>query len=314
MWPRWWSPTTSAPGRSSSPRPSSTRPSPTRPSPRPAPWLTLVDAAGLARLSSLRLTLSVNGEVRQDASAADMIVAPAQALTLLSRFQPLAPGDLLLTGTPGGTALKAPAKAVETLAGPAAARRQVAAVLPPAGRQPPLPARRRRHHRQHRHRRTGSSISAPSAPPSSGRRHDHRARGPAAAGVDLPAAAGRRPRLAGRHRHPVDPGPGRLRLLPDLDLRRPGRHGDPDRQRPGQPGGAAAGRGHPVRSQHLDALRRDPGRAGGRDRRPGQSRPRRRADRRADPPHRVTDPRRGRPGAGPAALGASRSPWPGRPG
>jgi 2-keto-4-pentenoate hydratase/2-oxohepta-3-ene-1,7-dioic acid hydratase in catechol pathway len=88
------------------------------------PWLTLVDAAGLARLGSLRLTLSVNGEVRQDAYAADMIVRPAQALTLLSRFQPLAPGDLLLTGTPGGTALKAPAKAADKLAG----------LLPPAAR------------------------------------------------------------------------------------------------------------------------------------------------------------------------------------
>src|SRR5215470_11077238 len=59
------------------------------------PWLTLVDAADLARLGSLRLTLSVNGEVRQDSTAADMIVRPAQALTLLSRFQPMAPGDLL---------------------------------------------------------------------------------------------------------------------------------------------------------------------------------------------------------------------------
>ena len=88
------------------------------------PWLTLVAAADLAQLSSLRLTLSVNGEMRQDAFAADMIVAPAQALTLLSRFQPLAPGDLLLTGTPGGTALKAPAKAVAALAG----------LLPPATR------------------------------------------------------------------------------------------------------------------------------------------------------------------------------------
>ena len=60
------------------------------------PWLTLVDAADLARLGSLRLTLRVNDEVRQDSTMADMIVRPAQALTWLSRFQPMAPGDLLL--------------------------------------------------------------------------------------------------------------------------------------------------------------------------------------------------------------------------
>jgi 2-keto-4-pentenoate hydratase/2-oxohepta-3-ene-1,7-dioic acid hydratase in catechol pathway len=88
------------------------------------PWLTLVDAADLARLGSLRLTLSVNGQVRQDSAAADMIVRPAQALTLLSRFQPLAPGDLLLTGTPGGTALQAPPKIAGLVAG----------LLPPATR------------------------------------------------------------------------------------------------------------------------------------------------------------------------------------
>jgi 2-keto-4-pentenoate hydratase/2-oxohepta-3-ene-1,7-dioic acid hydratase in catechol pathway len=88
------------------------------------PWLTLVDAADLNRLDTLRLTLSVNGQVRQDNPVADMIVRPARALTLLSRFQPLAAGDLLLTGTPGGTALKAPPKPVEKLA----------ALLPPATR------------------------------------------------------------------------------------------------------------------------------------------------------------------------------------
>jgi 2-keto-4-pentenoate hydratase/2-oxohepta-3-ene-1,7-dioic acid hydratase in catechol pathway len=81
------------------------------------PWLTLVNAADLARLDSLRLTLSVNGQVRQDSTVADMIVRPAEALTLLSRFQPLAPGDLLLTGTPGGTALRAPGKVAGMLAG-----------------------------------------------------------------------------------------------------------------------------------------------------------------------------------------------------
>ena len=86
------------------------------------PWLTLVDAADLALLDTVRLTLAVNDEVRQDSTAADMITRPAAALTLLSRFQPLSAGDLVLTGTPGGTALTAPPKVVERLVG----------LLPPA--------------------------------------------------------------------------------------------------------------------------------------------------------------------------------------
>ncbi|GAA0959640.1 fumarylacetoacetate hydrolase family protein [Streptomyces rhizosphaericus] len=86
------------------------------------PFLTLLDGAELSALERLRLTLSVNGEVRQNSTVADMIVKPARALTLLARFQALDPGDLLLTGTPGGTALKAPRPLVE----------KIGALLPPA--------------------------------------------------------------------------------------------------------------------------------------------------------------------------------------
>jgi len=86
------------------------------------PYLALLEPEDFARLIDLRLRLNVNGVPRQDRTLADMIVRPAQALTLLARFQTLAPGDLLLTGTPGGTALKAPPKPVE----------KIAALLPPA--------------------------------------------------------------------------------------------------------------------------------------------------------------------------------------
>ncbi|MFF3405217.1 fumarylacetoacetate hydrolase family protein [Streptomyces sp. NPDC002742] len=86
------------------------------------PYLALLEPEDFAHLSNLRLRLSVNGEPRQDRTLADMIVRPAQALTLLARFQTLDPGDLLLTGTPGGTALKAPPKPVE----------KIGALLPPA--------------------------------------------------------------------------------------------------------------------------------------------------------------------------------------
>ena len=79
------------------------------------PALVLPDADELKRFTDLRLTLSVNGEVRQDRTVADMIYQPVQALRALTRFQRLDPGDLLLTGTPVGTALSAPPKPVEIL-------------------------------------------------------------------------------------------------------------------------------------------------------------------------------------------------------
>jgi len=81
------------------------------------PRLVLLDSAELARFTDLRLQTWVNGELRQDHTATDMITGPAAALNILTGFQPLSPGDLLLTGTPGGTALKAPPKPAQILAG-----------------------------------------------------------------------------------------------------------------------------------------------------------------------------------------------------
>ena len=80
------------------------------------PHLVLLDAADFGRLSELQLRLSVNAQLRQDHTADDMITRPAEALTLLARFQMLDPGDLILTGTPGGTALHAPPGVVTKIA------------------------------------------------------------------------------------------------------------------------------------------------------------------------------------------------------
>jgi 2-keto-4-pentenoate hydratase/2-oxohepta-3-ene-1,7-dioic acid hydratase in catechol pathway len=79
------------------------------------PRLVLLDADDFTRLPGLRLRLWVNGELRQNGTTADVITRPAAALSLLARFQRLDPGDLVLTGTPGGTALQAPPAVVAKL-------------------------------------------------------------------------------------------------------------------------------------------------------------------------------------------------------
>jgi 2-keto-4-pentenoate hydratase/2-oxohepta-3-ene-1,7-dioic acid hydratase in catechol pathway len=81
------------------------------------PALVLLDDDELKRFGDLRLRLWVNGDPRQDAVVDDdMIYSPLVALQALSRFQRLDAGDLLLTGTPAGTALSAPPKPVEIIA------------------------------------------------------------------------------------------------------------------------------------------------------------------------------------------------------
>jgi len=81
------------------------------------PSLVMLDEDELKRFGDLRLRLWVNGQLRQDSAVeGDMLYSPLQALQALSRFQRLDPGDLLLTGTPKGTALSAPPKPVEVIA------------------------------------------------------------------------------------------------------------------------------------------------------------------------------------------------------
>jgi 2-keto-4-pentenoate hydratase/2-oxohepta-3-ene-1,7-dioic acid hydratase in catechol pathway len=80
------------------------------------PALVLLDADELKRFGDLRLQLRVNGEVRQNMVVeGDMIYRPLQALQALTRFQRLDAGDLVMTGTPAGTALSAPAKPIEII-------------------------------------------------------------------------------------------------------------------------------------------------------------------------------------------------------
>jgi 2-keto-4-pentenoate hydratase/2-oxohepta-3-ene-1,7-dioic acid hydratase in catechol pathway len=87
------------------------------------PALILVDSDELKRFGDLRLRLRVNGDVRQDAFVdGDMIYEPVRALQALTRFQRLDAGDLVMTGTPVGTALSAPPKPVEV----------IGSLLPPA--------------------------------------------------------------------------------------------------------------------------------------------------------------------------------------
>lgn len=74
------------------------------------PWLTLVDPEEVARLGDIEMRLDVNGETRQQTLCADLSYKPAETLSELSEIQDLGPGDLVVTGTPGGTAVKAPGK------------------------------------------------------------------------------------------------------------------------------------------------------------------------------------------------------------
>lgn len=69
---------------------------------RSAPVGPLVPAAEIGHPARGRIALAVNGAVRQEGDLAQMIWKLPEMVAHLSRFFVLAPGDVILTGTPAG--------------------------------------------------------------------------------------------------------------------------------------------------------------------------------------------------------------------
>lgn len=67
------------------------------------PYLVTPDEVGA--LDNLKLSTRVNGEVRQAATLNDLIFGVPELIAYISAFTPLAPGDVIVTGTPSGVGL-----------------------------------------------------------------------------------------------------------------------------------------------------------------------------------------------------------------
>jgi len=64
------------------------------------PWL--VDAADVPEPGALALSTRVNGKLVQHGNTRDLVTGIAELIEYLSSFMTLAPGDVILTGTPEG--------------------------------------------------------------------------------------------------------------------------------------------------------------------------------------------------------------------
>jgi len=62
----------------------------------------IVTADELGDWSTLRLSTTLNGQVMQDATTADMLFSPARLLAFLTDLITLEPGDVVTTGSPAG--------------------------------------------------------------------------------------------------------------------------------------------------------------------------------------------------------------------
>lgn len=66
------------------------------------PWLATPDE--LDPIAGARVTMEVDGMLRQDGTTADLLFGVAQMISRLSHQRPLAPGTVIATGTPAGVA------------------------------------------------------------------------------------------------------------------------------------------------------------------------------------------------------------------
>lgn len=69
-----------------------------------APMGPFLDPAGHADLAAITLALTVNGELRQSGSSADMVTGIVPLLQFIATIFTLQPGDIVMTGTPEGVA------------------------------------------------------------------------------------------------------------------------------------------------------------------------------------------------------------------
>ena len=70
--------------------------------PGSAPVSEIIPMGDLTDFSDLKLTLSVNGKIKQSGTCKDMIWNPNEIMCELAGEVPLLPGDLIFTGTPEG--------------------------------------------------------------------------------------------------------------------------------------------------------------------------------------------------------------------
>ena len=78
-----------------------------------APISDIVPMNNSEDISNLKLTLNVNGELKQSGNCSEMIWSPKEILCEMSADIPLSQGDLIFTGTPSGVGMIHPGDAIE---------------------------------------------------------------------------------------------------------------------------------------------------------------------------------------------------------